>query len=86
MPDQSESYRQKDGEFSALRVSSARDMLELFPEMPDVTWLFQSTPRWSMLRSLLQAGAILALEIMFNFIHVSGQTEEIANDAEKVLR
>jgi hypothetical protein len=36
--------------------------------------------------SLLQAGAILALEIMLNFIHVSDQTEEIANDAEKVLR
>ena len=49
MPDQSESSVDEDEKASALCVASARGLLRLFPQDPDIVWLFQSTPWWCVL-------------------------------------
>jgi len=86
IPDQSESSVDEDEKASALCVASARGLLRLFPQDPDIVWLFQSTPWWCVLHYIVQAGAVLVLEITFNAVHVSDALSQLVADAQKMLR
>ncbi len=60
--------------------------MKLFPNYPDVSHLYSVIPWWSVLHYIVQAGAVIAMEILLRFVHVSSVREQIVEDAGKVLK
>jgi hypothetical protein len=86
IPSQSTASKQDDRDSARLCVSSARGLIRLFPDEPDIIALYRSTPWWCVLHYIVQAGAVLVLEIGFNASHVSDEMDILIQDACKVLK
>jgi hypothetical protein len=67
-------------------VSSARSILRLFPDIPNIPQMYDSTPWWCVLHFLVQAGAVLVLELYCDTTHLIEEPDVIINDAGKLLR
>ncbi|KAL9618524.1 MAG: hypothetical protein Q9160_006780 [Pyrenula sp. 1 TL-2023] len=85
MPDQSEASVVKDRKAAALGVASAQALLRTFPRETDIVWVFQCTPWWCVLHYLVQAAAVLILEIHFRAVHVPEPIRDIIADARTAL-
>ncbi|KKK23703.1 hypothetical protein ARAM_005745 [Aspergillus rambellii] len=64
-------------------VESACHMIRLFPEPPDVSALYKTTPWWCMLHFLMQATAVIYLELSYNTRHVPDKTLMVTKAAIK---
>ena len=85
IPSQSSSSRHADFTSAVQCVVSARNLIQLFPNRPNIVQLYAATPWWCVLHFLVQAGAVLILEIGYRFVHVSDSGDSIIEDVGKVL-
>ncbi|KAI9751849.1 MAG: hypothetical protein M4579_005872 [Chaenotheca gracillima] len=72
---------------SSLRcISSARELINLFPDEVNVPKMYSSTPWWCVLHFLVQGIVVLTLEISLGCMHMPEESDEIIEDAAKALR
>ncbi|GAD98934.1 C6 transcription factor [Paecilomyces variotii No. 5] len=86
MPDQSAGSRHSDELAAARCVSSAQSLVRLLRKESDKRAFYTATPWWSILHYLVQAAAILTIEIVYAAVHVPGQMDSLAADAVMVLQ
>lgn len=81
---------QKEESFSRqmarVAVESARGMLNLLPDIPDVGWLYQSCPWWCILHYVMQSAAVLLLELSWRCVHTPGADMTILQYCKKAVR
>lgn len=86
LPSQSEMPEDIDIEYARRCVEAARGLIRLFPDEPDVIALYKATPWWCTLHYIVQAGAVLLLEIGFHATHMPDEMDVLIQDAGRVLR
>jgi hypothetical protein len=67
-------------------VHAARSLVDLIPNDPNPAGLYSVAPWWSLLHNLMQAGAILMLEMSYRADHAPQEANDILNSAKKVTR
>ena len=66
-------------------VHAARDLIEMLPDEPNVIGLYRVSPWWCLVHHLVQATAILMLELSFRAEHMPNEAEEILDAAKKAV-
>jgi hypothetical protein len=69
-----------------MSLESALKMLDLLPDQPNCTDLYQVCPWWCILHFMMQAGTVLLLELSFSSIHVPGEEQNFLVAAKKAVR
>ncbi|KAL1963631.1 hypothetical protein VTN77DRAFT_7952 [Rasamsonia byssochlamydoides] len=84
---QSESSKSVDAEAVEQCREAARDLLRLLPDNGTVSAVYDSTPWWCVLHFVVQAGVILALEILPEAGHTrSSDTEQLIAECVKAIQ
>lgn len=83
---QSAPSEQADRHAAAQCIESARGLLRLLPDEPDVIGLYTSSPWWCTLHYIVQAGTVLVLEIGFAAAHLPDERQNIIQAAGKVIK
>ncbi|KAL8667238.1 MAG: hypothetical protein Q9202_000811 [Teloschistes flavicans] len=85
IPDETEQGKAIDRTRATTCVDAARSMVDLLPNEPDPVQLYRISPWWSMVHHLMQAVAILMLEMSYGVTHCPESTDDIFAAAEKVV-
>jgi hypothetical protein len=86
LPAQSSESKHRDHNFAVRCVASTRALIKLLPDHPDIVNLYTVTPWWCVLHYVVQAGAVIILEISLRSVHIQRAAGNILQDAEKVLK
>ncbi|KAE8150542.1 fungal-specific transcription factor domain-containing protein [Aspergillus avenaceus] len=73
-------------DMAMLTLTSARQMLDLIPDVPNAVQLYQICPWWCVLHYLMQAGTVLLLELSFGCIHMPDEETNMFKAAKKAIR
>lgn len=73
-------------EMAVTTLTSARMMLDLIPDTPDPIQLYQISPWWCILHYLMQAAAVLLLELSFACIHMPDHENNFLLLSKKAIR
>ncbi|OQD79037.1 hypothetical protein PENANT_c065G10301 [Penicillium antarcticum] len=55
---------------SVSTLDSAMHMLDLLPDEPDTTYIYQTCPWWCMLHYIMQTATVIILELSFGCVHI----------------
>ncbi|KAL8993322.1 MAG: hypothetical protein Q9169_006427 [Polycauliona sp. 2 TL-2023] len=86
IPKESERGREIDRSNAILCVAAARSTIDMLPDQPNVTGMYQETPWWNMVHQLMQAVTILMLELSLGAHHLPDSGKEVLHTAEKAVR
>ena len=86
IPNESSKSRQFNRNTALECVHAARSLVDLIPNDPNPAGLYSVAPWWSLLHNLMQAGAILMLEMSYRADHAPQEANDILNSAKKVTR
>lgn len=73
-------------QIAVITLESSLQMLDLIPDEPDATRLYQICPWWSILHFLMQATTVLLLELSFGTMHMPEKEMEFLKAAKKGIR
>ena len=85
IPNESTRCRAFNRKAAATCVRAATGMLGLMPAEPNPVGLYKVSPWWCLLHHLVQASAILMLELSFRADHMPNEVEEILESAKKAV-
>ena len=85
IPNESGKARDFNRETAARCVHAARDMLGLLPDEPNPVGLYKVAPWWCLVHYLMQAAAVMMLEMSFRADHMPTEVEEVFRCAKKAL-
>lgn len=83
IPNETEKAREIDRTSAASCVLAARSLVDLLPDEPNVSWMYQVSPWWNMVHHLMQAVAVLMIEMSFRATHCPEMTDELLRAAQK---
>ncbi|PGH28195.1 hypothetical protein AJ80_00085 [Polytolypa hystricis UAMH7299] len=86
IPLQSEHSRRMDANAAVRCISAARMLIQLLPDDVDPIGLYRTTPWWSILHYIVQAGVILIMEISYGSSHMPLETDDLISESSLVLR
>lgn len=72
-------------QISIMTLESSLQMLDLVPDEPDATKLYQICPWWSVLHFLMQAATLLLLELSFGCIHMPKEELKFLAASKKAI-
>ena len=67
-------------------LQSSLQMLNLIPDEPDPTRLYQFAPWWCILHFLMQSTTVLLLELAFSSAHMPEEEKQFLSSAKKAIR
>ncbi|PYI05933.1 C6 transcription factor [Aspergillus sclerotiicarbonarius CBS 121057] len=73
-------------EMAVITLESARQMLDLIPDVPDAVRLYDICPWWCILHYLMQTSTVLLLELSFGSIHMPEEEMNFLASAKKAIR
>ncbi|KAL4779167.1 fungal-specific transcription factor domain-containing protein [Aspergillus varians] len=73
-------------EISVVVLEAARQLVALVPDEPDASRIYQLCPWWCILHYLMQATAVLLLELSFGCIHMPEEEKNILESSKKGIR
>lgn len=85
IPRESERAKELNRTIAAKCVRSAKAILEMLPNVPNVVGLYRVAPWWCLVHHLVQAATILMLELSFRAYHMPDEAEEILQAAKKAV-
>lgn len=86
IPNQSEKAKDFNQSTAAKCVKAALSMLDLLPEEPNPIGLYGVAPWWCLVHHLVQAVAVLMLELAFRSDHLPRRVDDILLAAKKTVR
>lgn len=66
-------------------VEAAREISELLPDTPDPVQIYQNGPWWCIIHIMMQALAVLLLEVFYDGAHASITSAQIIQSVKKLL-
>jgi len=85
IPDESDKAKSFNRETAGKCVHAARGMLDLLPDVPNALGLYKVAPWWCLVHYLMQAAAVLMLELSFRAEHMPNEVEEVFAAGTKAL-
>lgn len=73
-------------DMAILTLESANRMLDLIPDEPNATQLYEIAPWWCILHYLMQAATVLLLELSFGNVHMPEGEQNFFIMAKKAIR
>ncbi|KAI1937191.1 hypothetical protein LOZ66_004108 [Ophidiomyces ophidiicola] len=67
-------------------ISAARSLARLFPHHFDAAEFYRTSPWWSVVHYLVQAGVVLVMEISFDVQHVPTEADNIIAESALIIR
>lgn len=67
-------------------IHAAREMLGFLPDQPNAVGLYSLAPWWDLVHHLVQAAAVLVMELSNRAEHVPGEAPQLVADAKKAVR
>lgn len=67
-------------------VEAAQAVTRLFPDEPNLDFAYQQSPWWCIVHSIMQAVAVLLLELSFGETHMTSPEESILTSVKKLVR
>ncbi|KAL8698894.1 MAG: hypothetical protein Q9201_006315 [Fulgogasparrea decipioides] len=85
IPNESDNAKDIDQASAGSCILAARSLIDLLPDKPNPTALYQASPWWNVVHHLMQAVVVLMLEMSFRGVHCPDQTDELMRAAEKAV-
>ncbi|KAJ5888096.1 hypothetical protein N7495_008137 [Penicillium taxi] len=73
-------------DMAVLTLESANRMLDLIPDEPNATQLYEIAPWWCILHYLMQAATVLLLELAFGCVHMPDDEQNFILLSKKSIR
>jgi hypothetical protein len=67
-------------------IEAAQSLTALFPDRPDLSFIYQQCPWWCIVHNIMQAIAVFLLELSFGAIHMTHNVSEISGSVHKLVR
>ncbi|KAF1925796.1 uncharacterized protein M421DRAFT_231773 [Didymella exigua CBS 183.55] len=66
-------------------VTSAREMMALFPDEPDLDFVYMKAPWWNVIHIIMQCAAVLLLEVGYQSRQTKDNNASITADIQKLI-
>ena len=73
-------------DMAVMTLESAKLMLDLIPDEPNATQLYDISPWWCVLHYLMQAATVILLELSFGCVHMPEEERNFIMLAKKAIR